>query len=137
MIALIDTNVVLDYFLEREDFVKSASDCLEWLFVNKARVYLTAGTITDIYYLARRQVKSTSAAKEIIAKVLNTFRIVSVDGTDCIKALETEIDDYEDAVLAICAKKIKAESIITRNVKDFTASPIKAITPDEFQKLNG
>lgn len=39
--------------------------------------------------------------------------------------------DYEDALLATCAKRRKLDLIITRNLKDFAESPIKAVTPDD------
>jgi len=132
MTVVIDTNVILDYVLERESFARTAADCLERLIAGKAKVYLTANTITDIYYISRRQLKTVAAAKEIIRKLLRAFQVAPVDGSDCAKALDTGVDDYEDAVLCVCAKKVKAEYIITRNVKDFAASQVKAILPNEF-----
>jgi len=42
------------------------------------------------------------------------------------------MDDYEDALLATCAKRRRIELIITRNLKDFAGSPVKAISPDDF-----
>lgn len=34
--------------------------------------------------------------------------------------------------LSVCAKKISADYIITRNVKDFERSPVKALTPEQL-----
>jgi predicted nucleic acid-binding protein len=135
MTAVIDTNVVLDYVLEREGFAQAAADCLERLLTQKAKTFLTASTITDIYDVALRQTKNAAGAKEIIAKLLDAFQIASVDGADCAKALEIGVGDYEDAVLCVCASKVKADCIITRNAKDFAASPVKVITPDDFLSL--
>mgnify|MGYP002627347932 CR=1 FL=1 len=42
------------------------------------------------------------------------------------------MNDFEDAVQASCAKKHFIDLIITRNVKDFTNSPVYAIIPDDF-----
>jgi hypothetical protein len=39
---------------------------------------------------------------------------------------------HEDALLAACAKRGNMEYIITRNVKYFSGSPVKAILPDDF-----
>ncbi len=41
-------------------------------------------------------------------------------------------DDYEDALQMICAERIKAEYIVTRNTTDFTGSKVPAITPYEL-----
>lgn len=40
--------------------------------------------------------------------------------------------DFEDAVQSFCAGKAKAKVIVTRNVKDYKFSTIKAMTPKEF-----
>jgi predicted nucleic acid-binding protein len=48
------------------------------------------------------------------------------------KSLELEYTDFEDALQTQCAKKIKAEYIITRNKKDFMDRSIKVVTPEEF-----
>jgi len=42
------------------------------------------------------------------------------------------MNDYEDALLSHCAKRVKADFIITRNTADFTNSPVNAISPVEF-----
>ena len=135
MIVLIDTNVILDYVLKREPFAQDALDCLERLIVNKSKVWLTASTITDIYYVTRRALHDTAAAKSVIAKLLNAFRIASVDQGDCVKALNVDMNDYEDALVSVCAKKVKAEYVITRNTKHFSQSSVTAMEPANFLKV--
>jgi predicted nucleic acid-binding protein len=40
--------------------------------------------------------------------------------------------DFEDAVIAAVAQREGADYIVTRNTKDFIASPVPAITPEDF-----
>ena len=134
MTVLIDTNVILDHALRREPFAEAARDCLERLIIGKAKIYLTASTITDIYYISRRTLGVHAAAKKLIAKLLNSFQIASVDRADCVNALDVDTRDYEDALVSVCARKVKAEWIITRNTKHYTVSPVPAVTPEEFLK---
>ena len=134
MIVLIDTNIILDYILKREPFAQDAMDCLERLIANKAKVWLTASTITDIYYITRRTLHDAVAAKSVVAKLLNAFQIAGVDQTDCVKALDVDVSDYEDALVSVCAKKVKAEYIITQNTKHFGQSSVPAMTPSAFLK---
>lgn len=131
MTVLIDTNVILDYVLKREPFAEAARDCLDRLMSGKAKIWLTASTVTDIYYVTRRALHESAKAKEVITKLLNAFQIAGVDKSDCIDALDIGVGDYEDALVSVCAKKIKAEFIITRNIKDFTNSPVPAILPED------
>jgi predicted nucleic acid-binding protein len=135
MTVLIDTNVILDYVLKREPFAADALACLDRLIISKAKVWLTASTITDIYYVTRRALHDPEKAKEVVAKLLNAFQIAGVDKADCLKALDNGISDYEDALVTVCAKKAKADYIITRNIKDFEKSAVKAITPRGFLEM--
>ena len=132
MTVLIDTNVILDYVLLREPFAQDASACLERLISSKATIWLTASTITDIYYVARRVLRDAVKAKNIVATLLNSFSVASVDKSDCIKALELAISDYEDALVSVCAKKVKARYIITRNLRDFEESAVPAVSPQRL-----
>jgi len=134
MTVLIDTNVILDYVLKREPFAQDALDCIERLIISKARVWLTASTITDIYYVTKRALHDGAAAKSVIAKLLNAFMVTGVDKADCIKALDLDMEDYEDALVCVCAGKVKAEYIITRNIKHFNSSSVPAIVPADFVK---
>jgi hypothetical protein len=43
--------------------------------------------------------------------------------------------DFEDAVQASCAARVKADYIVTRNVGDFEKSLIPAILPADMLKL--
>jgi len=45
--------------------------------------------------------------------------------------------NFEDAIIATTAQSETAEYIITRNIKDFTQSPVPALTPSDFlRKFN-
>ena len=48
------------------------------------------------------------------------------------KAASMKFKDYEDAVQSACVSRIRAEYIITRNIRDFRESKVAAIKPAEF-----
>lgn len=137
MKILIDTNILLDAALARPQYARAAQDCLSLLVSLKAGAYLTATTITDIYYLSRRELRDAEAALQVVRDLLGTFSVAAVDGPACLNALSTGIKDYEDAIQAVCAKRIKADYILTRNGKDFSASPVPAIAPEAFLREYG
>ncbi len=64
--------------------------------------------------------------------LIDILEVIDVTKVNCIKALALPMNDFEDALLAHCAKRVKADYIITRNVKDFINSPVNAISPKEF-----
>ena len=58
MRILIDTNVVLDVLLKREPFNKTAVDVLNLVKRKDVCEYISASAVTDIYYIACRQLKN-------------------------------------------------------------------------------
>ena len=137
MTVLIDTNVILDFVLKREPFAETARDCMERLIINKTKTWLTASTITDIYYVTKRGLRYNEATRDVIAKLLNAYGIASVDKNDCVNALDLDISDYEDALLSQCAGRVKVNYIITRNEKHFASSTVPAISPEDYLKKYG
>jgi len=52
--------------------------------------------------------------------------------SDIYNAAELGFNDFEDAVIAAIAVREQSAYIITRDTKDFSKSPVPAITPDAF-----
>ena len=132
--ALIDTNVVLDVLFERENLLEPAKAI--WQAVEDGRLlgYVSAITPITIFYLAHRQTKNLKKARQLTAEVLNTFRVCALTETILHSAMNSSMDDYEDAAQAFSALADGLDYIITRDVKDYEKSPVKAITPTEFLK---
>lgn len=63
---------------------------------------------------------------------LGFLELVGVTPEDVDRALALKWADFEDCLVACCAQKANADYIITRNVKDFARSSVKAITPAEL-----
>lgn len=135
MNVMIDTNVIIDFLGRREPFFENARQIMTLVGNKKVNAYLTASSITDIYYLTRKATGSHIEAKEAIRKLMLGYGVATVDKNDCLKALDTDLSDYEDSLLSICAVKVKATYIITRDIKHFANSRVQAITPDKFVKL--
>jgi predicted nucleic acid-binding protein len=133
--ALIDTNVVLDALAAREPFRAEAESIFMLAAKEKFQGLVTANSITDIYYLVRKNA-SEAIAREVLHNLLQLFAIVDINGKDCARALESPIEDYEDALVAVCASKIGADYIITRDEGFLQArSPVSVVAPAGFLKL--
>jgi len=134
MKLLIDTNIIVDFLADREPFAAHSERVIEMCIDGYAEGLLTASSVTDIYYIMRK-VSGREAALKRINSLLEILDVVSVGKAELIKAMELDIPDYEDALAAICAKRVKADYIVTRNIKDFKNSSVKAITPKELLQL--
>jgi hypothetical protein len=63
---------------------------------------------------------------------MRRFKVIAINEEILTKALSSEIDDFEDAVIEVSSKENDAEYILTRNIKDFKKSTVKSITPEEL-----
>ena len=133
MDLMIDVNVILDHIGRREPFYElSRRVCLLGI-TGEARTYISANMATDIYYLLRKDYGSYEAQR-MIEEDLSFLRIVGLSSDDVREALAQKWSDFEDCLVAQCASRVHADYIITRNVKDFTRSSIRAITPEQLFK---
>ena len=131
MKLLIDTNIILDALLKREPLVESAAAILFAVAEDKADGYITASTFTDMHYLIRKCLKDEARTRQILLDLLEVVSVLDVTGSDIEKAFELPMEDYEDALLAFCAKRHRMDAIITRNLKHYKNSPIQAIQPEK------
>ncbi|MEX2335642.1 MAG: PIN domain-containing protein [Fulvivirga sp.] len=129
--AIIDTNVILDIALKREPFFEFSSKIFDAIDADLLEGVITASSITDIYYIASKQ-KDKSQARKFLLSLIQIVEIIGVDKEIITKSLEADLPDFEDAVQVFSAKSNSIELIITRNIKDFTSSALKAVNPQEF-----
>lgn len=135
MRILVDTNIIIDALTGREPFREPAEQIFMLAANQIEDIYITASSATDIYYLIKKHLHNTDQAKDTISKLYELFFILDVTSNDCLEALSSGIKDYEDAVVSCCANRNRVDYIVTRNIKDFEYSKVKAILPDELIKL--
>lgn len=131
MKVLIDTNVVLDVLCNRQEFLEASEKVFKLCEVNKISGYLSALSIPNILYVMRKELEP-ERTKEILTKLMLIFHVADLKADDLKKAAELKFKDYEDAVQSVCASRIHADYIVTRNIRDFTASKVTAIKPSEL-----
>lgn len=131
MKVLIDTNIILDVLCNREEFVKDSSQIFKLCEVKQITGYISALSIPNIIYIMRKELDS-EATKDLLDKLFLIFNVADLKTDDLKKAAAMDFKDYEDAVQSACALRIKADFIVTRNIKDFTNSKVTAIKPSEL-----
>jgi len=132
MKIMVDTNVIIDVYQNRVDFAPTSAKILMLSENSKIIGMITASTVTDIYYILGRHIKERRRLNTLVQKLLTTVRLVDVLATDVTEAFNLAMEDFEDALFAQCAKRVKADYIVTRNTKDFVDSPVQSIEPDDF-----
>ena len=134
MKIMIDTNVVLDVLLKREPFFLASYEVMKRSALEQCEGFVSASAATDVFYLLRRSLKDAGKAKEGMEKLLQLVGIADAMDEDVHAAVASNMGDFEDALVASIAERCQISFIVTRNVKDYANSPVKAITPEEFLK---
>lgn len=94
---------------------------------------LSVTSTTDVCYLLHsRGIMSRKEARKAIEEVLGLFDLFEITPSDCRKAARSDMDDYEDALIAYGAHSAGIDIIITRNQRDFRKSPVPALAPEDF-----
>ncbi len=132
MQIMVDTNVVLDVLLNRTAHVNESAAVLK-AASDDIQEFISASAITDIYYIAQKELKKPSLTKQLIRNLLQIVHVSSVSEVDIWAALDSGWEDFEDAVQnfsAVADPQITA--IITRNIKDFKNSSLEVVDSVEF-----
>ena len=117
MRLMIDTNIFLDVLTQREPFYADSKAVLKLCESKKVQGFLSASSITDIFYLVHRYLHSTEMAYKALGSILDIAKVLSVTNDDVLNAYLTRAADFEDCLLATCAKSNKCDAIVTRNKK--------------------
>lgn len=134
MKVLIGTNVILDVLCCRPRFLKASETVCKMCETNIISGSLCALSVPNIVYILRKEL-DPQKVKSIVDKLYLIFNVEDLKSTDTHKAADMEWSDYEDAVQTVCAVRISADFIITRNTCDYKESPVKAITPTELLNI--
>jgi len=116
----------------REPWASSAQAVLLAVAEDKVEGYITASTMTDLYYLLRKYLRNDETTRQALLGLIMSVKILDVTGTDCENAFTLPMNDYEDALLAYCGKRHKMNLIVTRNPAHFNGSPVMIISPDDL-----
>lgn len=135
MIALLDTNIIVDVLQSRKPWNKTGEEIFLEASRDSFTGCITAKSVTDIYYLCHRTLHNDSAARSLIAKLFQLFHVLDTTGMDTQMALASSVSDYEDAVMIETACRSGCDCIVTRNIKDYSKSALPVYDPEQFLSL--
>ena len=131
---LIDSNVVLDMFLERAPFFSMSvrAISLSKTYEGNVNYFISAASVTDIYYLTKKNLKDPQVVRELFKILFDFVGVVQVTAEDIHKAFALNWRDFEDSVQYAVALHNDFDGIVTRNMQGFSDSEVKIFTPEEI-----
>lgn len=128
---LLDTDVILDLYLDREPFADDAAALWAAHEAGHLTAYVSAITPVNLFYVARK-FKGREIARQAVKELLLTLPICPIDSDVLKVGMETAFKDFEDAVQYASAAAVGLEGIITRNVSDYEMSSLPVYTPSDY-----
>ena len=130
--VLIDTDVILDFFFDREPFAEFTTEILNLCEENKLKGFTTPVIICNTYYLLRKTAKHNIVIEKI-KQLLTIVDVLQIDKEVVLDSLNSDFKDFEDALQNYSAvKNGKISIVLTRNIKDYKKSEIAVMTPETY-----
>lgn len=131
----LDTSVIIDFLADRKPHSRPATILFSWAAQHKIIIYVSAISFNNIYYVLKQQLSHSKTIHTLI-ELQNIVRTVDVNDAIIKKSLQSDFNDFEDAIQHFCAVSIASIAcIVTRNAKDYKSSTIAVMTPGETISL--
>ncbi|MBR5997196.1 MAG: PIN domain-containing protein [Bacilli bacterium] len=133
MRLLVDTNVFLDFILQRDSGCRHALEFFLWCRKYKNSIYVTSMSLRDIEYAAMRSVHDKKKANRIVADVYSLCnKVIGISADSAINAIYEDYKDFEDELIIQAAKEELLDAVVTSNIKDFENRGIPVFTPQSI-----
>lgn len=132
--VLIDADVILDFFFDREPFAEYATQVFILCENQTIKGYTTPVIISNVYYLLNKIAKHDLIIDKL-KQLLSIIEIAPIDKNVIIEALNSKFKDFEDALEDFAAENNEdIKIILTRNVKDYQHSKLAIFSPEMYLK---
>jgi predicted nucleic acid-binding protein len=129
-----DTDVILDISIKRDMDVKDSVKLLNSVEKGLYRGFTSSIIFSNTYYIQRKFIGHDRSII-FLKKLRVLLTVLNVNDQIIQKALESEFNDFEDAIQYFTALENKIDFIITRNVADYKNSVIPVYTPSELLNI--
>ena len=134
MIVLVDTDVLIDLAVERDEYVGAAAALLDTLEARPGTGFVAWHSISNFYYLVAPH-RGKAATRQFVLDLTGFVQIAPTTTEHARRAVQLAMKDFEDAMQAAAAIACGADSIATRNTRDYANSPVPARTPADVVGL--
>ncbi|MDY4778624.1 MAG: PIN domain-containing protein [Prevotella pectinovora] len=136
MKLFLDTNVLIDFILERPLFYQPAAMIVSLAAERKIDICVSALSVVTANFICIERCKMPlDVYRRKVDFLRNFIEVCSVDSSDINSSYEANWKDFEDGVQYFSAIRSGVDYLVTRNVKDFEENDLKVITVDEACRL--
>lgn len=131
MKLFLDSDVILDFLLDRKPFSDDIGQLFEQSLNSNLQLCVSPITMTNLNYIIGR-LENKKQAQLKTKKILKLVKVETVSSSTITKAAASKFKDFEDAVQNYCAAEANHTIILTRNIKDYKESGLGILSPGEY-----
>ena len=129
----IDSDIILDLLAKREPHYIYSAKLFTLIDQQRFIAYTSPIVFANLHYLLKKSTSNSSALKNL--RKLKTFiNILPVDERVIEQSLNSEFNDFEDAIQYFTAVNNGIKLLLTRNIADYKKSKIPIATAEELLK---
>ena len=132
MRAYVDTNILVDLVLSRQEFLPNAQRVFAIGYAGEAQLVVSALSFVNTVYLGRKYKYPMDGVLSKLRMIADFVDVADLSGQNVVDMLTSGWRDYEDATQYRSAIDEQADCIVTRNKKDFKAGTLPVLSPVEF-----
>lgn len=132
--VFIDTDVILDLFIQREPHHRIALRFFSFLKKNAIQGFTSPVSVANMYYILEKT-KDRRYALDKTRRLMQLVRIATLDQQITEAAIGAPYRDFEDSIQYHCALASGMRTLITRNVSDYPKNQLKVLLPDEYMTI--
>jgi predicted nucleic acid-binding protein len=136
VILLVDTDILIDFALDRRPHAAAAGQLLDALERRQATGFIAWHSVANFHYLVVSK-KGSAATKAFLIDLLRFVQVAPTSTESVRYAAGLPMRDFEDALQVAAAVACGAQTIATRNVRDYARAPVRVTTPAVLLKELG
>ena len=126
--VLLDTNVILDFLLDRAPFADAAAALWQANEDGRIEAWVSVITPVNVFYIARK-LKGMTMARQLVGSLLAACRICGPNRNMLLSALTLPVKDFEDAVQLVSAQAEALDALVTRDPDDYKGVDFRVLSP--------
>ncbi len=144
MKVFLDTNVILEFFLDREEG-KTASQLFVRLQEQNNTLYMTVGSFYTMIFLVDKYLKKErgllgdvrlQVLRELMSDILRIISVAGHDSSSLLRGInDVQYKDIEDSCQFQAAQKAGCDILFTFNVGDYPVTDdvsLRVMSPQDF-----
>ncbi len=133
-LVFVDSDVLIDVLATRKPFFELSSGVLTLAEQKVFRAYTSPLILANTFYVIEK-FANRATALGALKKIRKFIDVVEMNQKTVDQALDSDYRDFEDALEVFSAENAVMDFIVTRNLKDYGNSNVRALGPGELLAL--